>query len=192
MRKPEGYDNSIAFTGEFETLELGGHICRIKQVNVETTATGKEILALLFDIVGGKNDGFYQRQYTRVTENNPQARWGGVFRQFTEGNSIPFFKGMITSVENSNQGYTWNWDEKSLVGKMFGGIFGEEEYINSNGELKKATKCVQIRSVEQIKKGVEIPPIKKVKQSITGENIPVDYFGNEAMTEMQTGEEMPF
>ena len=63
------------------------------------------------------------------------------------------FKRFITSVERSNEGYTWNWDEASLKGKMFGGVFGREEFLTSDGKLKFATKCRFPRSVESIRKG---------------------------------------
>lgn len=39
---------------------------------------------------------------------------GGLFRQGYEGKQLPFFKGMITCIEESNEGYEWNWDEKRL------------------------------------------------------------------------------
>lgn len=31
-------------------------------------------------------------------------------------------------IESSNQGYKWDWNESSLRGKLFGGVFGEKEY----------------------------------------------------------------
>ena len=40
------------------------------------------------------------------------------------------------------------------------GVFGREQYINQNGELKWSTKCVQFRDVETIRKGVEVPDDK--------------------------------
>ena len=29
MNKPQGYDEAQAYTGDFEALKLGGHICKI-------------------------------------------------------------------------------------------------------------------------------------------------------------------
>ena len=63
------------------------------------------------------------------------------------------FKRFTTSVERSNEGYTWNWDELSLKGKMFGGVFGREEFLTKDGKLKFTTKCRFPRSIESIRKG---------------------------------------
>ena len=60
------------------------------------------------------------------------------------------FKGMLLNIEKSNSGYEWNWNEKSLEGKLFGGVFREEEYINRNGRLSTAVKLISIRPVEGI------------------------------------------
>lgn len=170
MEKPQGFDEALTFTGEFETLALGGHICIIKNVLVEKTRTGRQMLKIALDIAEGDNKGFYQRQFDRKKESNPEAKWGGIYNQLTEGTSLPFFKGLLAAIEESNKGYKWNWDEKTLIGKLIGGVFGEEEYVAFDGNVKKATKCVQIKSVEQIKKGVEIPPLKTLPGNSTSQS----------------------
>lgn len=32
MNKPQGYDEAQSYTGDFEQLELGGHICQNKMI----------------------------------------------------------------------------------------------------------------------------------------------------------------
>jgi hypothetical protein len=162
MKKPDGYDESQAFTGEFETLDPGGKILKIRQGVIGTSTTGKEMLNLLFDIAEGEEAGYYQRQFDGAKKSDAEPKWKGVFRQLTEGKSLPFFKGVITAIEQSNPGYKWNWDEKSLAGKLFGGVFGQEEYLASDGKVKTSTKCMFIRSIDKIRAGIEAPPIKKL------------------------------
>jgi hypothetical protein len=162
MQKPEGYDETRAFTGDFEILPLGGHICFVKQAKLDKTKMGKDVLILLFDIFEGEHKDFYKRDFERRKENNAEAKWPAVYRQLTEGKSLSFFKGMITAIENSNGSYKWNWDESTLKGKLFGGVFGQEEYEANDGNVKLSTKCRWIRSVEQIRKGVEVPEIKRL------------------------------
>ncbi len=167
MQKPEGYDETQAFTGDFETLPLGGHICAIKQAKLDKTKMGKNVLILLFDIFEGEHKDFYKRDFERRKENNTEAKWQGVYRQLTEGKSLSFFKGMITAIENSNSTYKWNWDESTLKSKLFGGVFGQEEYESNDGKVKLSTKCRWIRSVEQIRKGVEVPEVKRITKKTT-------------------------
>ena len=60
MNKPMGYDEAQSYTGDIETLELGGHVCKITDVKVEQTQSGREYLAIYFDIAGN-----IQSIYTR-------------------------------------------------------------------------------------------------------------------------------
>lgn len=165
MQKPENYDQEEAFTGEFKSINPGGHICKIMGSKIDTTTTGKEVLIIRFDVTEGPAKDFYSEQFDRKILTNKDAKWQGVYRQLTEGTSLKFFKGMITAIENSNSGYKWNWDETTLKGKLFGGVFGQEEFIGQDGQIHLATKCRFIRSVEQIRKGVEIPEIKRINKS---------------------------
>lgn len=168
MNKPQGYDEAQSYTGDFENLELGGHICKITGVKLEYTPnTNAEVLVIAFDIAEGKQAGYYQRKYDEMKRSNSQAKWQGIFRQFTQGNSTPFFKGMIQNIENSNEGYNFantGFNEQTLVGKLFGGVFGREQYRTQEGKLKFAIKCMSIRSVEKIREGVDIPEDKLLKE----------------------------
>ena len=158
--KPTNYDEVQAYTGEFETIAPGGYICVIQKAEAVTTAKGNlPMLTILFDIAEGDSKGFYERQW-KSDEGRANRKWRGVYNQITEGKSVPFFKGLITSIEESNAGYKWNWDEKTLEGKLFGGVFGREQYRKQDGKLAMATKCVSIRSVKAIRDGVEAPEDK--------------------------------
>ncbi len=162
MRKPDGYDQTQAATGEFEILPAGGHICIIKQAKVDKTSTEKEVIILVFDIYEGEFKDYYKRNFDRRKENNAEAKWQGTFRQLTEGKSLPFFKGMIEAIEKSNPGFKWDWDETKLKGKVFGGVFGEEEYEGSDGKIHTSVKCRFVRTVEAVKSGKFTMPDKKL------------------------------
>ena len=169
MKKPQGYDEVPAYTGNFPQLPPGGYICKIKKAAVTTTKTGKEQMVLMIDVADGDYKGFFQQAFDRNTQKDKKWPNGGQYRQLTEGNSMPYFKGMITSIEESNPGYigfdgNGELDEKQLSGKMIGCVFGREQYKKDNGDLAFATKVVQIRSVETIKIGVE-PPEDKLLES---------------------------
>lgn len=171
MNKPQGYDEAQAYTGDFETLELGGHICKITDVKIEYTKnTNAEVLIIAFDIAKGEQAGYFMRRYLESKKNNADAKWQGIYRQFTGGNSVPYFKGLIENIEKSNAGYNFvatGFDEKTLVGKLFGGVFGREQYKGQDGKLKFATKCMNIRTVDAIRNGVEVPADKLLKEEQT-------------------------
>lgn len=186
MQKPQNWEQVEEISGDFKRITLGGHVCQIKNVKLDTTSTGKEVMIIQFDIANGECANYYTEDFQRRYVSNPDAKYMGVYRQLTEGNSQKFFKGMLTAIEKSNQGYTWNWDEKTLKGKFFGGVFGEEEYINNKGEKKMSTKCFFIRSVEQVLAGVEIPKPKLLKET-SNSGYDVSSFGADVIDE-----EIPF
>lgn len=165
MKPIEGWNEAPAYTGDFEALPAGAYKCQILQVNLTKSSTGKEMMAICFDIAEGPFKGFFMRQFKNRQQKDTEAKFPGIFRQLTRDSSLPFFKGVITSIEKSNPGYRWDWQEKGLVKKYFGGIFGREEYIGSDGEKHMATKCVQIRSLEGMK-DAKIPEDKLLPESV--------------------------
>lgn len=160
MKKPNDYDSTIAATGAFEALEPGGYICYIIAARAEEY-DGRARLVIAFDIAEGEHKDYYRRKQEQF-----KGDWPGVYRQFVEakdGTCSPFFKGMITAIEESS-GIQWNWDEATLKGKMFGGVFGEEEYMNKAGEIKTIVRLSQVRSIQAIRKGeFAVPQLKKLR-----------------------------
>lgn len=158
MQKPQEWDNIPAYTGEAQSLPAGAYICKIVKAKEEQTKTGKTAVVFAIDINEGEYRNFFRRQFDSDARSDKKWPAGGVYRQVTEGKSLPYFKGVITSIEVSNAGYKWNWDEKTLNEKLVGAVFGREEYINSEGKAKWGTKCVGLRSVQAVKNGeVAIP-----------------------------------
>lgn len=170
MQKPQGYDEAQVY-GDYETLPLGGHVCKIKQAKIEPYDWGN-VLVIAFDIAEGSNSGgFYQRQFDSQTENK---KWKGTYRVTIPVNNpssekeiktLRIFKTAMTSIEESNIGFKWNWDENALKGKMFGGVFGRKQY-DFNNKQGFYTECRFLRSVETIKKGVEIPEDKLLADGV--------------------------
>lgn len=169
MQPIEGYNEAPAYTGETIALPAGLYKCIIKQVNITTDRNQREQMTVLFDIAEGEYKGFYEKQFQARKKQSSDAKWGGIHRQLTRGASLPFFKGIITAVEKSNPGYKWDWNEKGLAGKVFGGIFGREEFLDNNNEKRMATKCVQIRSVDGLK-DAKIPDDKLLKEDTAANN----------------------
>lgn len=164
MQPIEGFNEAPAYTGEILSLPAGLYKCVIKQANVVKDQKDREQIAILFDIADGEYKGFYEKQYKARKQSNSDAKWGGIYKQLTHDASLPFFKGIITSVEKSNSGYKWDWNEKNLAGKVFGGVFGREEFLDTNNEKRMATKLIQFRSVDGLK-DAKIPEDKLLQDT---------------------------
>ena len=165
MNPVPGYNEAPAYTGEVMQLPAGLYVCIVKQVNVQNDKDGREQMIVLFDIAEGEQKGFFQKQYDARKQSSSDAKWGGVHKQYTHDKGLPFFKGMICSIEKSNNGYRWDWNEKGLVGKRFGGVFGREQFLTQDRQKKFATKLMQIRSVDGLKDAV-IPEDKLLDPNV--------------------------
>lgn len=174
IKKPTGYDEAQAFDGAFEQLPPGGYICVIIKVEPTTTTNGKDAVQITYDIADGEYKNYFSRMY--AADNRPDKTYRGTHIQATEDKSLSYFKGFITSVERSNSGFKFDWNnpenDKTLTKKLFGGVFGREQYKDKNGELKMSTKMVAYRSVEEIRKGIEPPKDKLVQTSTQSQNKP--------------------
>lgn len=176
MRKPPRYEETPAYTGEFERITPGGYICVIQNAKEEVN-NGHYQLAIAFDIAEGDLAGYYRRRFDRFG-----GKWPAVFRQNVVDRNdqcSPFFKGMITAIEESNPGFTFQFeDEKCLVKKRFGAVFAEEEFVSRDGEVKTAVKCVQIRSVAAIRNGdFKVPEKKILSPTALPSSTAVDAYG---------------
>ena len=149
--------------GEFEKLPAGGQVCRIMNAVHGESKSGRGMLTLCLDVATGEYAGFYKKLYDG--DDRADKKWPCKYYQLTDGDSLSFFKGLITSIEKSNSGYVWSFDEKLLIGKLIGFVFGEEEYEKQDGSIGTSVKPFFPRSVEEIEKGVDIPKPKTLSAS---------------------------
>ena len=80
-------------------------------------STGKEQLVLQLDIAEGEYKDLYGDLFAANIERNGNGRQSGTtadcFRQGFEGKQLPFFKGMISCIEESNVGYDMELGRKN-------------------------------------------------------------------------------
>ena len=169
MKKFSGYEE-VKVNNFAERLKLGGHICKILEAKIEEITSKKdgkkyEILVIRFDISEpDEQAGFYNNKFSEDAKADAlSAKWKGIHRiSVPTDESEDFikskFKAFTTSVEESNPGYTWNWEENTLVGKVFGGVFGFEEFTAQDGNVITLTKIRYVRSVNKIEE-VKIPKV---------------------------------
>ncbi len=144
---------------EFEKVAVGGYVCGITAIE---DVADKEYLKIELDIAEGTLKNYYRGLY------ESKGFWGLRTIKSYKGTALPFFKGFITAIENSNSGYKWNNDEKSLVRKLVGVVLSEEEYQANDRTVKTRLYVSDVRSVDKIRKGdFEIKPLKKLAGATT-------------------------
>jgi hypothetical protein len=140
---------------EYKRLIPGGYVAIITGA---TDVPDKEYIKIEYDIAQGEFADHFQKLF------DAKGFWAGKFIKSYSEKSLPFFKGFLTAIQNSNPGFTFDNNEKKLIGKFVGIVLAEEEYPKNDGGIGVRLYVDRPRSVEQIKNGeFEVPPLKKLK-----------------------------
>lgn len=145
--------NNVEDPKEYAKLPAGGYICKITAVQ---DVPDKEYLNIEYDIADGEFKGYFRELYMN------KSFWGGRFVKSYKEKALPFFKGFLTAVGNSNANFKFNDEEKNLIDKYIGLVLGEEEYIGNDRQMKKRLYVASIHSVDKIKNhDFTVPDLKK-------------------------------
>lgn len=149
--------------GDREVLELGGHEIVIMDARLYESPVSQNVsLKVCVDVAGNdKQKGFFKRQYDNNTLS--EAKWpaGATKYLSLKKESLQFTKGFVSALEKSNNGFKFStskgWEQ--INGLKCAGVFGWEEYKDSEGKTKVATKLTQFRSLDKLK-DINIPKVK--------------------------------
>ena len=167
--KPSNYDK-ITINESYEKISLGGHRGIIKNIMEYTSAiSGNTSLKVEVDTSSDdKQPNYFQKQFNENT--NMDKKWPAGSTKYVslkqDENCIKMLKAFITSVENSNPNFVYDWNKEvdQLKGKKVGLVFGLEEYQNDKGETKTATKLTQFRSIDKVD-NAKIPNVRLLNGS---------------------------
>lgn len=147
-----------------EQLPIGGYILEILGVQYENGTNGySDKLILSFDIVDDAFAGFYRRNYKAQTGED--KKWKGTYQLWVPADdgserdswTKSKFKTVMEAFEESNEGFTWEWDENKLKGLRIGGVFNRKEY-DFNGRHGFYTRCKYLTTVKSITEGTYSQP----------------------------------
>lgn len=168
MKKLNDFNYDADEVVKSESLKPGIYLCKILAV---TDFEDKEYLELKIDIEKGDFKGYFQNQ-ERAFGYYPSS--GKSYQSYKE-TSKKFFQAFITAIRKSNPNFVWNWNEQTLVNKLFVGNFGEEEYEKQDGTIGISIKLREIRSIEAFKnneiKELSLKKLKKKQEEIKQETI---------------------
>lgn len=170
MLKPLDYEN-VQANSNFTPLAPGGYVCRIMGTEEGVTRNGAPTFNVSLDIAEGPEANRFATEYRNDTRSD--KKWGCVYRQLIttkDGGTSPFFKGLITAIEESN-GMTVQWTDNQeafaaqFKGKLVGVIFGREEYAKQDGTKAWSTKAQLCMPVAKIRSGdFKVPEDKPLAQ----------------------------
>lgn len=184
MKKIENW-NEIEAKGmeDFKALPIGAYECKIiNAVENHNEQSGKTTLKVMVDIASGEYKDYFKKRYDSNT--SADRKWDNNATKYLtfEGENAAFFKGFITCVENSNVGYAWNWDEKTLRDKKVCGVFQYEEYEKQDGTRTVKVRLNKFRSLDKMK-DIEVSDSVKM---LNGSYITIDdYNENKDVNKMK-------
>lgn len=170
MRTIDNWDNVTPnYGGESRKEAPGGYIARITFVD---DVKEKEYLRVEWDYMDGELAGTHRECY------NIHGFWPApLFRSYKQ-KAAGMFKAFIEAVAKSNEGFEWNWDEKTLIGKCIGVVTREEEYTSNSGEIKTRIIVDRVLPVLDIMNGnFTVLPTKR-KEVSNRSNAVVDMTGS--------------
>ena len=136
----------------------GSYVAEIKNVVLTEDRNGREILEVMLDICEGE----YENRYTEVWKDQKErfgddVKFKGIFRLTppVEGDEdwrYRTFEGNLWCVEQSNDKYAWDWDEKKLKGKKVG-INIRNRLYTYNGKNRQTTEIGKFETVEDVRNG---------------------------------------
>lgn len=171
MKKFGGYDaakKSAAYEGR-SSVPVGAYVAKILKVK---TADDESYIDIQYDIAEGPYKDFYQDQYKNSTDEN--KKYKGRTRIWTpkddgsekdEWTKNTFAK-WTTSLEDSNSGYTWDWDEKKWEKKTIGLVYGQTGTVIDGKEIIY-TECHYPISAEKARNGEFKEPKLRKKNGFT-------------------------
>ena len=134
MKQFSGYDDAVkeAQITPTERLPKGAYVCKIIGVKYTEGKGGtSNFITIQFDITEGEYAGFFKKQYDENTNANKKYKGQtNIFEPTDDGSekdgwTKKTFAGWTSSLEESNEGYKWDWDESKWKGKSVGIVFGE-------------------------------------------------------------------
>ena len=172
MKKYAGWDNVQSY-GDYETLPVGGYVCRIIGAKVEqfTRKDGELVdrLALMLDVDEGDYKGFFRKDYDAQT--GEEKKWRCIAKMFlpmddgTEQDewAARRLKTLTNAVEDSNNGFRWAWDEAAFKNKLVGVVFRQEEWAY-NGKTGVKVAPYTYKAIAAIREGkYKIPDAKTLE-----------------------------
>ncbi len=118
----------------------------------------RDTIELFLDISDGEYKGRYMELWNDQKERfGDSVSYKGMFRltppvENDEPWRVKAFEENLWCVQESNDGYSWDWDEKKLKGKKVG-INVRNHYYTYNGKDRATTEICRFETIADVKAG---------------------------------------
>lgn len=199
----KGYSGFEARQSRYlESPPEGAYEAQIQGVRLERDSKNvHDVLVLMIEIMYGDYANRYHELYeSKKSRFGGDAKYPGVFRltvpnedEAEDGSFLKRrFENAMFCIEQSNPGYHWAWDERSLKGKGIG-ISIRKRLYNYNGKDYEGTEIGQLETLEDVISGK--CKVMKPRDSRPKEDAPVTAAGGAPLPpgySIVEDEEVPF
>lgn len=190
MKAFNGYDQAkeaARQTGSGAKLPPGAYKAKIIGVKYEAGKNGtSDRILIQFDITEGEFKDFFRTQYDENTSED--KKWKGkaaIYVPVDDGSERDnwtkrSFAKWTNALEDSNTGYTWDWDEKKWKNLAIGLMYAET-WTGIDGKPIKYTEVRYTMAIGEVKPDVKIPDPKvkdSYKQAVNNSDNGTDDFVN--------------
>ena len=156
-------------TDRLDPVPAGAYVAGIIGAKVEAAGNGQRLI-LQVEIIEGPLTGYYKKLYESQSGGQFSARYKGTYSvPIPDGTPADAWKermlnGLIYALQDSNPGYTWDWDETKLKGKTVGINVRERDWIMEDGaggyRTGTTTEIGALVDANKVREG-KIRPMKK-------------------------------
>ena len=182
----------------FEPLPKAAYVVRIMSAKLAKTQSGSVQLVIAFDIAEGEYKDFYKGQFDRNTSEDKKWPNDAIFRL-----TIPYdgcqdyivtnYDSFFADLEDSNDGFVFSGDEKTLKGKLIGAKMHIEGSM-WNGKAYTHTRMKWTCVADDVRKGKagRLPNDKLVTPSAgNASGSAIDSYATNGFTD-SADDEIPF
>lgn len=159
MKKFNKFETAQVKTGSiFEQLPKGAYVIKIVKAKEEDNKNGSGThIKIAFDIAEGDYKDFYKKQFDANANEDKHWPYDGVHNMSTPDDNSPQwmidnFGTFVAALEDSNDGYHWDWDETKWKGLVIGALFRIEQ-SESNGNVYDHTRPYWFRNAQSVRDG---------------------------------------
>ena len=146
--------------GFIDLPQPGAYVAEIQDVRfvpADGDKQQRDVIEMMMEIIEGEYKNRYHDLYKDSDEKFGNAKYKGIFRltpptESDEDWRRRNFEGALWCVEQSNPGYSWDWDEKKLKGKKVG-ISVRKRLYTYDGKDKETTEIAKFETVSDVREG---------------------------------------
>ena len=177
MKVPKYNKENRKTVSNNEQLPKGTYVCKIMGIEEVTSKKGNRGIKVSFDIAEGEYKDFYTQKYQADDREDKKWSMDAVYWLSIPYDDCPGYvqDGWDTfwaNVEDSNNGYVFDGNEKTVKGKTFGGYFRIEQ-TDYNGRTYDHTRLAKTCVAQDVRDGKAtwVPKDKLLEpSSSSGEN----------------------